>query len=556
MIAATTRPVSAVIVGERHRKDFGDIAALARSIEENGLLQPIAITPSGVLIAGERRLRAWSATRYRDEEIPVHVVDLEEIVRGEWAENADRKPFTLSEAVEIESAIAALVATPRGRPRKEISETGANIPKGKTADKVAAFAGISGRTLEKARAVVKAAEAEPEKFGPLLADMDKSGRADGPYRRLKVIQQTAEIRKEPPPLPGRGPYRTIVVDVPWPAELDDERPADRGRGYFNYPTMSLAEIKALPVASIAHADGTMWFWTPNFHLVTGVATEIVRAWGYDPVTILTWAKNKMGRGQRLRGQTEHCIMAVRGKPVINLTNETTLLTAPAREDSRKPDEFYALVERLCPAPRYAELFARRELPENWDGHGDEIGKFGTRVEMVRLPGQSTPVPFVEKRAEMQAAEESDPPTTSKTLPLIQREEDLASVVSGAFSEIEELASECRGIVENAPAGLDGTERIQTFDSTAEILESLSPPAVAEALSALRCSYTTTKPRKRRGLSRAARCGDAIGMLQAVVDVLGDIGEEDPRHADALALTGDLEEAISEAEGAEFPGMFG
>lgn len=154
------------------------------------------------------------------------------------------------------------------------------------------------------------------------------------------------------------------------------------------------------------------------------------------------------------------------------------------------------------------------------------------------------------------SEESDPPTTRKALPLIQHEEDLASVVAGAFSEIEELASECRGVVENAPAGLDGTDRIQTFDSTAEILESLSPPAVAEALRALRCSYTTTKPRKGRGLSRAARCGDAIGMLQAVVDVLGDIGEEDPRHAEAIALIGDLEEAISEAEGAEFPGMFG
>ena len=46
------------------------------------------------------------------------------------------------------------------------------------------------------------------------------------------------------------------------------------------------------------------------------------------------------------------------------------LVAPMRTHSEKPDEFYALVERVCPAPRHCELFSRRGRP-NWDGHGDE-----------------------------------------------------------------------------------------------------------------------------------------------------------------------------------------
>ena len=78
----------------------------------------------------------------------------------------------------------------------------------------------------------------------------------------------------------------------------------------------------------------------------------------------------MGTGSWLRGQTEHCVMAVRGKPTVTLTNQTTLLRGPVRSHSEKPDEFYALVEKLCPAPRYAELFSRTPR-ENWDGHGDE-----------------------------------------------------------------------------------------------------------------------------------------------------------------------------------------
>jgi N6-adenosine-specific RNA methylase IME4 len=78
-------------------------------------------------------------------------------------------------------------------------------------------------------------------------------------------------------------------------------------------------------------------------------------------------------GDWLRGQTEHCIMAVRGKPTVVLTNQTTLLHGPVRAHSQKPDEFYELVESLCPAPRYAYLFSR-EQREGWDMHGDELPK--------------------------------------------------------------------------------------------------------------------------------------------------------------------------------------
>jgi N6-adenosine-specific RNA methylase IME4 len=63
-------------------------------------------------------------------------------------------------------------------------------------------------------------------------------------------------------------------------------------------------------------------------------------------------------------------MAIRGKPVVTLTNQTTVLHAPVRGHSVKPCEFYELVESLCPAPRYAELFSRQQRP-GWDGHGDE-----------------------------------------------------------------------------------------------------------------------------------------------------------------------------------------
>src|SRR5262249_54936147 len=242
---------------------------------------------------------------------------------------------------------------------------GGEIPlpsKGRAGDKVAAFAGKDRRTVEKIAAVVAAAEAAPEKFGKLAADMDRTGRVDGPYKRLKVARQAEAIRAEPPPLPHRGPSRVIVADPPWPYELRQEDPSHRG--ILGYPTMSVAQICATPVPSLAFPDCILWLWTTNAHMREAFA--VLDAWGFESKTILTWAKDKMGIGDWLRGQTEHCILAVRGKPLVVLTNQTTLLHAAARPHSVKPVEFYELVESLCPALRYAYLFSRFRAHRNCD----------------------------------------------------------------------------------------------------------------------------------------------------------------------------------------------
>lgn len=140
------------------------------------------------------------------------------------------------------------------------------------------------------------------------------------------------------------------------------------RGVGPYPRMTLDEIIALPVPSIAAPDCILWLWTTNAHMREAFA--VLDAWGFEQKTILTWAKDKMGKGWWLRGKTEHCLLAIRGKPIVDLSNQTTLLMGPVRAHSQKPEEFYQLVETLCPAPRYCELFARQQR-EGWDGHGDE-----------------------------------------------------------------------------------------------------------------------------------------------------------------------------------------
>jgi N6-adenosine-specific RNA methylase IME4 len=298
--------------------------------------------------------------------IPATVIDLEKTVLGEYAENTFRKQFTPSECADIADPLEPIeraLARERqlaGRPSEKFSEGG------EARHKVARAAGMSAPSIAKARAVRDAAKAEPEKFGKLQADMDRTGRVNGPFRRLKVMRQSAELRKEPPLLPGNGPYRVIVADPPWPYELRTEDPSQRAA--LPYASMSIERICAMNVASLAHENCLLWLWTTNCHMREAFA--VFDAWGFAQKTILTWVKPHFGCGECLRGQSEHCLMAKRGKPVVELTNQSTVLYGSVREHSQKP-EFYDFVEKLCPAPRYAYLFSRYRHNKKWDCHGDE-----------------------------------------------------------------------------------------------------------------------------------------------------------------------------------------
>jgi N6-adenosine-specific RNA methylase IME4 len=364
--------VSAIIHGQRFRKDLGNVKALAQSISELGLLHPIVITSDNRLIAGERRIAAFKQLGLTH--IPVTIVDIGEIVRGEFAENTQRKDFLPSEAVAI-ARVLEPAEKEAAKKRQQVSQFPLSArgsaklaaPElGEARDKAAAYTGVGRTTLSKASEIVSAAEGDPERFGKLVSDMDRTGRVNGPYKRLVVARKAAAIRQEPPPLPGEGPYRVIAADPPWPYELRKEDPSHRAT--HPYPQMSIAEICALPVGNIAHDDCILWLWTTNHHMRE--AFGVLDAWGYQHKTILTWVKDRMGTGDWLRGQSEHCLMATRGKPVVELTNQTTVLHGPMRGNSQKPDEFYSFVEKLCPSTRYAELF-QRTARAKWDGHGDE-----------------------------------------------------------------------------------------------------------------------------------------------------------------------------------------
>lgn len=141
---------------------------------------------------------------------------------------------------------------------------------------------------------------------------------------------------------------------------------------------------------------------------------------------------------------------------------------------------------------------------------------------------------------------------------------IADCVSMGFSDLEELASEAREIVDNASEGLAQTQRIQTFDETASSLENITEPEIPETIDAT-TQLTYSEQTKRKGCSRAVRCSNAVSKLSAVVswceDRLNELAdkEDDPAFVtceDIETLRDDCQQAIDEAEGVEFPGMYG
>lgn len=185
--------------------------------------------------------------------------------------------------------------------------------------------------------------------------------------RAPVTDLAAPRGPRPPSLvsvadaPEGEPFRTIVADPPW--RYGDTLPGP-GRGAAkHYPTLSVVQIARreflFPWPPIA-PDSRLFLWATAPLLPE--ALLVMREWGFRYRTGAVWEKTgRLGMGHTFRIQHEHLLVGVRGKPLTLAHDVRSVIRAPARAHSEKPDEAYALIERLSPGP-YVELFARRERP--------------------------------------------------------------------------------------------------------------------------------------------------------------------------------------------------
>lgn len=177
---------------------------------------------------------------------------------------------------------------------------------------------------------------------------------------------------------GMTRYRTIVADPPWDMpsggryagdarwKSNPRRPSD-----LPYESMTLGEITAIPVLDLAEPDAHLYLWVPNAYLER--AYTLVRAWGFKPSQLLTWAKTPrgLGLGGAFTNTTEFVLFCRRGSLKATDRCDTTWWhwTRPHNNHSAKPDAFLDIVEQVSPGP-YVELFARRAR-FGWAYWGDQ-----------------------------------------------------------------------------------------------------------------------------------------------------------------------------------------
>jgi N6-adenosine-specific RNA methylase IME4 len=144
-------------------------------------------------------------------------------------------------------------------------------------------------------------------------------------------------------------YRTIVADPPW----QFRSAATKADARKHYPTMPTSAICAIEPS--AEDCSHLWLWAINGMMEDGY--RVVRAWGFEPITLLTWCKRQPGVGHYLRNNTEHCIFATRGKPIVPDDKPlSSWFVWPRGRHSAKPDAFYDLVEQMSP-PRGRKCLA-------------------------------------------------------------------------------------------------------------------------------------------------------------------------------------------------------
>lgn len=173
-----------------------------------------------------------------------------------------------------------------------------------------------------------------------------------------------------PPIPTfESGFRTILTDPPWRFANRTGKVAHEHRRLGRYATMTLEDIKALPVAAHAAENAHLYLWVPNALLPEGLA--VMKAWGFRYVTNIVWAKHRKdggpdgrGVGFYFRNVTELLLFGVKGRmrSLAAGRRQVNLIESRKREHSRKPDEQCRLIESCSPAP-YLELFARYPQPD-------------------------------------------------------------------------------------------------------------------------------------------------------------------------------------------------
>lgn len=172
--------------------------------------------------------------------------------------------------------------------------------------------------------------------------------------------------KAAPPIPA-GTFRVIYADPPWSYSNSGFEQSAASQ----YDTMTTEAISAMKIP--AAPDSVLFLWATVPLLPDALA--VMAAWGFTYKSGFVWVKNRgPGIGWFLTTKHEHLLIGVRGEVGHPTAKPDSVVQLPATQHSRKPDEFYGLIEGMygnAQADTHIELFARRKR-DGWTSWGNEV----------------------------------------------------------------------------------------------------------------------------------------------------------------------------------------
>jgi len=364
--------------------DESQYSDLVADIKENGLIESI-ILYEGKILDGRNRYNACndagvepSFVEYEGEDALSYVISLNlnrrhlnesqrAMIGARLANMKGRRKVGKSADFSNKDASDKLNVSERIiRSAKQVQKEGIeDLQKSVEAGRVSVSAASDIATLDKAEQEVIVAKGEDEILKMAKEIRAKKSEVRKAERIADIIKQTEDIKNLD--INFDKSYSCIVIDPPWGYGTEYD---PNGRRAANpYPEMTLEQIKDIKLP--ATNDCVLWLWTT--HKFMRHSFDIIDTWGFRDVSILTWKKDRIGLGSWLRSQSEFCIMCVKGSPVVNLSNQSTVIEGKLREHSRKPDAFYSMVDSLCVGTKL-DYFSR-EQRNGWDTFGNDESKF-------------------------------------------------------------------------------------------------------------------------------------------------------------------------------------
>ena len=339
-----------------------ELAQLEANIVKDGCRDPL-VTWNGTVIDGHNRYDICTRHGIKFETVEMEFADEEAAMDWMDANQLGRRNLAPdSRTYIIGRRVARSEKHKGGRPSKNQSQsdtgfvppTVAVIAKESKTSRATAF-----RAANVYRAVEKLAETQPEQA---QAVRDGVKRFNEVRREIKLEEVKKAVK-----LPD-AKYRVVYADPPW--KYGDQLTEDYGPVKFHYPAMTITELCALPVASMAEPDAVLFLWTTSPLLFE--CAPLFEAWGFKYKTSFVWDKVKHNMGHYNSVRHELLLVCTRGSC---LPDDRKLVdsvqTIERTTHSTKPEEFRKIIETLYPHGKRLELFARKQSP-GWDVYGNQL----------------------------------------------------------------------------------------------------------------------------------------------------------------------------------------